>query len=140
MIDLLAIKECPLKQVLDEGIWVEARDKDPADEDSRQINVVNKFKRDHRQIAVHAVPNGGRQTDWARIRGERMGVVAGWPDLQFDWLGGEALVEMKDGQELPRRNQVDCLNRLHRMGKHVAVCRTYAGVIIFLRQIGAPVG
>lgn len=135
----LAIPESDprVRDTLDAGIYVEPKDKDPADEDTRQKAVVSRAKRCP-HLAYHAVPNGGRQSDWARLRGELMGVVAGQPDLGFDWDGGDAVVEMKDGQEMPRPNQVRCLNRLHRMGKHVAVCRTADGVFAWLRSIGAP--
>lgn len=137
----LAIEEADprVKEVLDKGIYVEPRDKECADEDNRQIRLVNILKKHCRGIAFHAVPNGGRQTDWSRLRGQRMGVVAGQPDLGIDWRGGAAVIEMKDGQDLPRPNQVDRLNRLHRMGKNVAVCRTAEGALRWLRSIGAPV-
>jgi hypothetical protein len=138
---LLAIPETdPREKVrLDPGIYVEPQDKDPASEDDRQKKLVNRLKRDCRGVAFHAVPNGGRQTDWARIRGEKMGVVAGQPDLGIDWLGGSAVIEMKDGREMPRPNQVERLNKLHRMGKKVAVCRTADGALRWLASIGAPV-
>lgn len=128
----------PLREKLDAGIWVEARDKDPRDEDARQTEVIRRVKHVP-GLAYHAVPNGGRQSDWARIRGEKMGVVAGQPDLGFDWAGGSAAIEMKDGREMPRPNQVERLNQLHRMGKKVAVCRTAEGVIGRLKAWGAPV-
>lgn len=129
----------PLREKLDASIYVEPKDFDPASEDSRQIRTINMLKRDHPHIAVHAVPNGGRQTDGARIRGEKMGVVAGQPDLGFDWDGGSAVIEMKNGREMPRQNQVERLNRLHRIGKRVAVCRTPEGVLGRLRAWGAIV-
>jgi hypothetical protein len=137
---LLAIPETDPRvcDKLDAGIWVEPRDKEDRSEDARQIEVVNQLKRCPR-LAFHAVPNGGRQTDWARLRGERMGVVAGQPDIGIDWPGDCAVIEMKDGQDLPRQNQIERLNRLHRMGKKVAVCRTAAGVFGRLRAWGAPV-
>jgi hypothetical protein len=137
---LLAIPEADprLREKLDAGIWVEPKDDDPADEDTRQKAVIRKAKRCP-HLAYHAVPNGGRQSDWARIRGEQMGVVAGQPDLGFDWANGSAVVEMKAGGDMPRPEQVSCLNRLHRMGKNVAVCRTWQGVFGFLRSCGAPV-
>jgi hypothetical protein len=132
------IPEDPVRVTLDPAIYVEPKDNDPADEDSRQIALVKRLKNCH-GVAYHAVPNGGRQSDWARLRGERMGVVAGQPDLGIDWTGGAAVIEMKNGKEMPRPNQVDRLNRLHRMGKNVAVCRTVAGAIQYLRSIGAPI-
>lgn len=132
------IPEAPLREKLDPAIYVEPRDNDPASEDDRQIALVKRLK-NYPAIAFHAVPNGGRQSDWARLRGERMGVVAGQPDLGFDWAGGSAVIEMKNGKDMPRPNQVDRLNRLHRMGKHVFVCRTAQGAIDRLRSVGAPV-
>lgn len=132
------IPEAPVREKLDGAIHVERKDDDPASEDDRQIALVKRLK-NCPGIAFYAVPNGGRQSDWARLRGERMGVVAGQPDLGFDWTGGSAVIEMKNGKDMPRPNQVDRLNRLHRMGKNVAVCRTPEGAIAWLRLMGAPV-
>ncbi|MET0439187.1 MAG: VRR-NUC domain-containing protein [Devosia sp.] len=129
----------PLREVLDADIYVEPKDKDSADEDARQIALINRVKHVP-GLAYHAVPNGGRQSDWARIRAEKMGVVAGQPDLGFDWVGGSAVIEMKNGTEKPRPDQVSRLNKLHRMGKRVAVCRTAAGALAWLASVGAPVG
>ena len=137
--DILAMPEAPVKEVLHPDIWVEPRDDDPASEDDRQTKLVRILKRDHPHIAYHAVPNGGRQSDWSKLRGERMGVVAGQPDLGLDWPGDSAVIEMKNGTEMPRQNQIARLNRLHRMGKHVAVCRTAAGAIAWLVTAGAPI-
>lgn len=137
--DILAIPESPLVEVLDPDIYLEPRDKGPADEDARQKALINRLKRDCPAVAFHAVPNGGRQSDWARIRGERMGVVAGEPDLGFDWPGGSARIEMKNGTDMPRPTQIARLNRLHRMGKRVAVCRTVDGALRWLAKQGAPV-
>lgn len=132
------IPESPLREKLDPGIYVEPKDNDPASEDVRQIAMVKRL-RNCPHLAYHAVPNGGRQSDWARLRGERMGVVAGQPDIGLDWVGGAAVIEIKNGKEMPRPNQVDRLNLLHRIGKHVAVCRTVDGAVGWLRSIGAPI-
>lgn len=139
MMDILDIPEVADRERLDPGIWIEPKDCDHASEDERQIKLVIRLKRCP-ALAFHAVPNGGRQSDWARVRGERMGVVAGQPDLGIDWLGGSAVIEMKNGTEMPRPNQVARLNRLHRMGKNVAVCRTADGAMKWLALIGAPIG
>ena len=138
--ELLDIPEAPLaREKLDPAIYVEPADDFPASEDARQISVVNAIKRDEPHIIAHATPNGGKQSDWARTRGWRMGVYAGWPDLGFDWPGGSALVEMKDGKGRPDPDQIACLNRLHRMGKKVAICRTKVGVFNWLLSISAPI-
>jgi len=133
------IAEDSLRSRLDLGIYVQPKDRDETSEDDRQIAVVKRLKNCH-GVAFHAVPNGGRQSDWARLRGERMGVIRGQPDLGIDWTGGAAVIEMKNGTEMPRPDQVDRLNRLHRMGKNVAVCRTVDGAVAWLRSLGAPVG
>lgn len=133
------LTEDPLYPVLDAGIYVEPKDRDDASEDERQIALVALIRRCAPRVAVHATPNDGKRTDWAKVRGQKMGMYAGWPDLSFDWDGGSAHIEMKDGQKWPFPKQIDCLNRLHRMGKPVAICRTQGGVIRWLRSIGAPV-
>ena len=64
--------------------FIEARDKDPRDEFARQSAFVN-FMRKHSAAIVYAVPNGGRLSEWQRIRRWREGVVAG--ALWLAWHG-----------------------------------------------------
>lgn len=137
--DLMNIAEDPLNSVLDAGIYVEPKDRSPLSEDDRQMALVALIRRCAPRIAIHATPNDGKRTDWMKIRGQKMGMYAGWPDLTFDWADGGAHIEMKDGQGKAFPKQIDCLNRLHRMGKHVAVCRTQDGALRWLRSVGAPV-
>lgn len=137
--DLLAIPEAPLREVLDPGIWVEPKDDCPDKEDKRQIAFTNAVKRDAPHMFVHANRNGGKQTEWEKVQGERMGVFRGYPDQSVDWDGGSAEIEWKDGKGRPDKDQIACLNRLHRMGKKVAICRTKAGAWRWLMSIGAPV-
>jgi hypothetical protein len=141
MSTLLDIEEADprVRERLDPGIYVQPKDKDPASEGTRQIKLVNRLKRDCPHIAVHHRQNGGRQSDAARIRAEKMGVVAGQPDLGLDWPGGSAEIEMKDGEGDCSQQQIARLNQLHRMGKPVAVCRTAEGAFAWLARIGAPV-
>lgn len=137
--EFLAIPEAALSEPLHPDIYVEPKDRNLASEDRRQTALVNAVKRDDPHIAVHATPNGGRQSNWMRLNGWKLGAYAGWPDLSFDWQGGGAHVEMKDGDGNPSIEQISCLNRLHRIGKSVAICRTKEGAINWLLSIGAPI-
>lgn len=135
---LFASMDEPLKERLDPAIYVEPTDRDRALEARRQTALVNAIKRDAPHIAVHATPNGGHQTSWMRLNGWKLGTYSGWPDLSFDWRGGSAHIEFKDGDGRPDKDQIACLNRLHRMGKPVAICRTKGGAIAWLKRVGAP--
>lgn len=136
--EFLEIPEAIRKPVLDPGIYVEPNDKLKTGEDARQMAFIAVMRRDNPDIIVHATPNGGRQSDWARIRGKRMGVYAGWPDTTCDWIDGGAYIEFKDGTGKPEDAQIECLNRLHGIGRHVAICRTAKGALAWLKDIGAP--
>ena len=67
-------------------------------------------------------------------------MAAGWPDVEVVWANGTARIEMKNGSEMPRDNQVETLNWLHLRGHAVAVCRSKDGALRWLRDCGAPVG
>lgn len=137
--DFRDIPEAPVRrEKLDAGIHVEASDREPAKEDKRQIAFTNGVKRDAPHVFVHANRNGGKQTDWEKIQAERLGVYRGYPDQSIDWRGGSAEIEWKDGEGSPDKDQIACLNRLHRMGKSVAICRTKAGAWRWLISVGCP--
>lgn len=138
MLDILSIAEDDLKPVLHPEIFVEAKDKRPTSEYERQRFLINFIRKYCPKLFVFAVPNATRG-DWSKLRQQREGAVYGATDLIITWPGGVAFVEMKDGSGKPEDRQVEFINRLHRQGHHVALCRSMDGAIGWLRTIGAPV-
>lgn len=134
--DLLAIPEADprVRAKLHPDIWVEPKDKAPHSEIQRQSGVVTALRK--LGLTVFAVPNS-TQSSRSKLRQFREGAVYGAADLVITWRNGVAFVEMKDSTSLPRDNQVDFLNRLHKQGHNVAVGRTAAGVVSWLQTVGA---
>jgi hypothetical protein len=141
---LLAIEESDprVRESLDAGIWVEARDKDPRSEDARQTEYIA-IARKCRGIKVFAVPNGAKRSQWVAAKVKREGLHAGWPDTGACWATtiacGIAWIEFKSGTGALEPDQIETLNWLHRRGHPVAVCRTAKGALEWLRNIGAPI-
>lgn len=137
--DLAALGDDLRRPVLDPRIWVEPKDNDPASEDDRQTVFVATMRKDHRQCRVYAVLNGARRSQWESAKAKREGMVSGWPDVGVRWAGGHADIEFKNGDSMPTPNQIETLNWLFANGHAVAVCRTAAGALGWLRSVGAPV-
>lgn len=141
----LAIPESDprVKVALDEGIWVQPKDRDPASEDRRQAEYIATVRKLCKGIKVFAVPNAGKRTQWAAAKVKREGLYTGWPDTGACWVsnisGGVAWIEFKSGTGALDQDQIDTLNWLHRRGHPVAVCRTAQGALEWLKSIGAPV-
>lgn len=134
-----AALETPLKPTLEPTIYVEPRDKDDASEDDRQADLVAHLRKIP-TVRVAAIVNGAKRTNWEAAKAKREGMAAGWPDIEVVWADGMARIEMKNGSEMPRANQIETLNWLHLRGHAVAVCRTKDGALRWLRDCGAPVG
>jgi hypothetical protein len=132
-----------VKVALDEGIWVQPKDRDPASEDRRQAEYIATVRKLCKGIKVFAVPNAGKRTQWAAAKVKREGLYTGWPDTGACWVsnisGGVAWIEFKSGTGALDQDQIDTLNWLHRRGHPVAVCRTAQGALEWLKSIGAPV-
>lgn len=129
----------PLRPTLEPAIYVEPRDKRDASEDERQAELVAHLRK-LPSVRVAAIPNGAKRSKWEAAKAKREGMAAGWPDIEVVWADGTARIEMKNGSEMPRANQIETLNWLHLRGHAVAVCRTKDGALRWLRECGAPVG
>lgn len=134
MIDWSAL-ESPLSQ--EPMFFIEPRDKDPRPESDRQQEWVASARRDG--LHVCAVLNGEKRGQWALNLARKLGAWWGFPDAIV--LGGGAFIafiEWKDGTEMPKQHQVDCMNLLHRLGFNVALFRNAAPAMDWLRECGAP--
>jgi hypothetical protein len=136
--------DLPEEQDADEPWYIEAKDKDPAAENKRQGRVLSRVASLCPAIAVVAVPNAGKRSDWERLERWREGARAGMVDLIFHWEPtragdrGTYFCEMKDGKKMPTPAQRDRLNLLFRQGHRCGVHRTADTVIASLRAAGAP--
>jgi hypothetical protein len=128
----------------DEPWFMEPKDKDPRGEFARQLDVVTTVRRDAPGVTVFAVPNAGKVSDWQRIRRWREGAMSGALDLVFHWRParpgdrGVFFAEMKDGRDMPTREQRDELNRLYRQGHGCGVYRRPETLLAHLREAGVP--
>jgi hypothetical protein len=129
----------PLRAKLSPLVFVEPKDKGAASEDARQAEYVATMRRLAKRVLVHAIPNGGKRSHWAAMKAKREGMLKGWPDTEATWTAATAYIEFKAGSTMPDADQIEILNRLADMGHPVAVCRTAAGAIGWLRGLGAPV-
>lgn len=122
----------------DEPWFIEPKDKDPRDEFARQSAFVN-YMRKHSSAIVYAVPNGGKLSEWQRLRRYKEGAVAGVSDLEIKWSPGRCFIaEFKDGQKMPDRDQRAHLNRLYRAKFACGVFRKASTLIAHLRAQGCP--
>lgn len=122
----------------DEPWFCEARDKDPRDEHDRQARFVAFMRKNAPSALVAAFGNGGKLTEWQKVRRWKEGVLAGMNDLVVIWNRGAFFAEFKDGREMPRRDQRDVLNQLYRMGWRCGVYRRPETLIGHLREAGCP--
>lgn len=128
-----------LKPVLHPAIYVEPRDRDAASEDARQSAWVSLMRKTARVCLVFAVPNGARRTRWEAAKVKREGLYTGFPDTGVIWADKTAYLEWKNGKDGPSDPQIETLNWLYERGHPVAIVRTTAGALMFLRSIGCPV-
>jgi hypothetical protein len=118
--------------------FLEPRDKDPASEAIRQRSFLAALKKQAPAITAFHVPNGGKQSDWARVNGWRLGTTAGALDLVIFWNRGVMFAEFKDGAGMPSVQQREMLNRLTRAGLRCGVYRSAGCLLGHLREMGAP--
>lgn len=123
----------------DEPWFMQGYDDEPASEFERQRAFVNRMRRDAPGVIVFAVPNGGRQSDWQKVRRFNEGAIAGALDLVIVWNRGVFFAEFKDGRGKPSKAQIVMLNELYRQGHRCGVYRTAAKLIEHLREAGCPV-
>jgi hypothetical protein len=118
---------------------IDAKDDDPRSEEARQVRFLGDAKIICPGVAIFAVPNGGKRSQWAAMKAKREGMKAGVLDLVCTWPGrGVAFLEFKNGVEMPNENQRDRLNMLMRQGHHCGVFRRSETALEFLRAAGAP--
>lgn len=119
--------------------FIEPKDRGCASEYDRQRAFMAHVKRHHPQCFIAAIPNASKDSDWMRLQKQREGAVFGFPDLMIAWNHGVMFAEFKSGTGKPSKNQIQTLNRLHRLGFRVGVYRTKEVLLAHLAEAGAPV-
>jgi hypothetical protein len=90
-------------------------------------------------VAIVAIPNAAKRSQWAAQRAKREGMSAGFPDVLCFWKGpGIAAIEFKSDKGKLSANQAEWLDRLSEIGIPCTVSRDADHAVEFLRSCGAP--
>lgn len=90
-------------------------------------------------VAVVAIPNAAKRSQWAARQAKREGLATGFPDIMCIWQGGEVcFIEFKAAKGHLPPAQEEWLERLSDRGFRAAVARSADEALDFLRQCGAP--
>lgn len=126
------------EELSDVAWFIEPKDRDPASEFTRQTRFLAMLARQAPAVKARAFANGGKRTEWEKVRKWREGMVAGSLDLVIRWNHGTFWAEFKDGKGMPSAAQIDELNSLTRDGFRCGVYRTPETLLAHLRDAGAP--
>lgn len=90
-------------------------------------------------VAIVAVPNGGKRSQWAAMQAKREGLATGFPDVLCIWHGGGVcFIEFKTAVGKLSTAQEEWLQRLRERGFHCGVARSADEGLDLLRMAGAP--
>lgn len=90
-------------------------------------------------VAIVAVPNAAKRSQWAAQRAKREGLATGFPDILCFWKGpGVAAIEFKTASGRVSDAQAEWLDRLAEIGIPATVSRDADHALEFLRSAGAP--
>jgi hypothetical protein len=90
-------------------------------------------------VAIIAIPNAAKRTQWAAMQAKREGLATGFPDVLCFWKGpGIAAIEFKSAKGRLSDNQAEWLDRLTEIGIPATVSRDPDHALEFLRAAGAP--
>lgn len=90
-------------------------------------------------VALVAIPNGAKRSQWQAMQAKREGLATGFPDMLCFWKGpGIAAIEFKSSKGRLSDNQAEWLDRLSALGIPATVSRDADHAVEFLRSCGAP--
>lgn len=89
-------------------------------------------------VAIVAIPNAAKRTQWAAAQAKREGLATGFPDLMALAPGKVAFLEMKSAKGRLSEPQVEWIDRLSDMGFPCGVFRDPDDALEFLRDHGFP--
>jgi hypothetical protein len=76
---------------------IDAKDKDPRPEEKRQLAFLNAARMMCPAVALFAVPNGGKRSQWAAMKAKREGMKAGCLISSAPGRAGWRSLSFKDG-------------------------------------------
>ena len=120
---------------------------DPGSENDIQFAFCQAMRKLAPDVRIVAVPNGQKRTRWQAAQAKREGLSKGFPDVMALWghgagrapVSGMAMIEFKSKDGTLSDDQKEQLDWLHDHGFAVAVCRSVAGAVAFLRGCQAPI-
>ena len=115
---------------------IDGKDSNPASELERQVQFRAEMRLLMPRVMLAAIPNAGKRGLAAQRQVKREGILAGLPDMIALAPRKIAFIEFKSGRTMPSQAQIDCMNRLTRMGFACGVFRTSESAIAFLRREG----
>lgn len=90
-------------------------------------------------VALVAIPNAAKRTQWAAQRAQREGMAKGFPDMMALAPGGRAaFLEFKAPKGVLSESQSEWIARLQRMGFPAGVFRDADEAVEFLRANDFP--
>lgn len=89
-------------------------------------------------VAIVAIPNAAKRTQWAAMQAKREGLATGFPDLMALAPGKVAFLEMKSAKGRLSIAQEEWIARLQGMGFPCGVFRDPDAALAFLKDNGFP--
>lgn len=114
----------------------------PLTKDPSEIEIVTLFRARCKimcpGVAVVAIPNAAKRSQWAARQAKREGLATGFPDIMCIWQGGEiCFIEFKTARGKLSPAQEEWLERLSDRSFRATVARSADEALDFLRQCGA---
>ena len=104
------------------------------DELKVQVAYRNKMRTVAPGIMLAGVPNAGKRSAWEARQRAKEGLVRGFPDIIALHDERAAFLEFKSGTGYPSDQQIETLNRLHKLGFAVGIFRSAETAIEWTRQ------
>lgn len=89
-------------------------------------------------VAIVAVPNAAKRSQWAAAQAKREGLAKGFPDIMCLAPGRVAFLEFKGADGRASLDQIEWLARLKDMGFPCGLFRDPDAALQFLRDNGFP--
>lgn len=106
----------------------------PKDELAAQVAFRRKMATLAPKALVAAVPNAGKRSAWESRQRAKEGLIKGFPDILVLFGGRTLGLEFKSGTGQPSDEQIETLNRLHRLGFPVGIFRSADTALDWTRQ------
>jgi hypothetical protein len=106
----------------------------PKDELGEQVRYRAQMARLAPKVLLAGIPNAGKRSAWESRQRAKEGLVPGFPDMLALFDGRALGLEFKSGTGQPSDNQIETLNRLHRLGFPVGIFRSAETALDWTRQ------